>query len=481
MTALKKILTIVLCISCTALAGCGSSTTENKQSTLEDITIVSEASTSEAQSDQPTSDETTDPSTDESKTEPSNESSKEVLSSVDPNIDKNESSQEVVSNTNDESQENDPEVTGDEPDDDDQNSEVTHEVSHTSKTESSKKPDYSEPKYYSQPSEYSKPVEESKPIESSKPVEQSKPTEVSKPAEQSKPATVNVNSITLNKTSLTMTVGESNNLNADLNAAINPSNATNKSVSWSSSDNRVATVSNGTVVAKGAGTATITAKSNNGKTASCSVTVKAKSTSKIKVTSFKLTDEGCTCPLDTNEAYCCPEVTPAGADISDLKITYTNNEGNLITFDKIEKNPVQNRPNTDKYTIKFKYKKTSQDTKVTVTVNCGGLSASKYFIVRADFDSRYANYYPPFTQDKLKAIEQDMINYGLSKGFYYNDDLWLRWEGNKHYENGSFNFPVSTEMKYSYGMAFHDELMDSVEFLYKEYCEKRLQFKGHWF
>ena len=96
-----------------------------------------------------------------------------------------------------------------------------------------------------------------------------------------------------------MTVGESNNLNADLNAAINPSNATNKSVSWSSSDNRVATVSNGTVVAKGAGTATITAKSNNGKTASCSVTVKAKSTSKIKVTSFKLTDEGCTCPLDT--------------------------------------------------------------------------------------------------------------------------------------------------------------------------------------
>lgn len=91
--------------------------------------------------------------------------------------------------------------------------------------------------------------------------------------------------------------------------------------------------------------------------------------------------------------------------------------------------------------------------------------------MRSDFDARYANYYPPFTQEKLDAIKQDMFNYGFSKGFYKDDSLWLKWDGNKHYENSSFNFPVSTEMKFSYGMAFHDELMQSIDDMYTTCCE----------
>lgn len=53
-----------------------------------------------------------------------------------------------------------------------------------------------------------------------------------------------------------------------------PSNATDKLISWSSSNPSVATISNGVVYAKARGTATITAKSSNGKTASAKVTVK---------------------------------------------------------------------------------------------------------------------------------------------------------------------------------------------------------------
>lgn len=57
-------------------------------------------------------------------------------------------------------------------------------------------------------------------------------------------------------------------------ATISPSNASNKTVTWTSSNSSVATVSNGKVIAKGIGTATITAKSNNGKTATRTITVR---------------------------------------------------------------------------------------------------------------------------------------------------------------------------------------------------------------
>ena len=57
-------------------------------------------------------------------------------------------------------------------------------------------------------------------------------------------------------------------------ATVNPGNASNKTVSWTSSNTAVATVdANGKVKAVGGGEATITATTHNGKTATCAVTV----------------------------------------------------------------------------------------------------------------------------------------------------------------------------------------------------------------
>ena len=93
--------------------------------------------------------------------------------------------------------------------------------------------------------------------------------------------TVAVTGVRLNKTSLSFTgTGSSQTLTA----TVSPSNATNKTITWSSSNTSVATVSNGVVKAVGFGTATITAKSNNGKTASCSVTVNPIQPTGIKAT-----------------------------------------------------------------------------------------------------------------------------------------------------------------------------------------------------
>lgn len=64
-----------------------------------------------------------------------------------------------------------------------------------------------------------------------------------------------------------------------LTATVTPSNAANKSVTWSSSNNSVATVSSGFVRTVGEGTAVITATTNDGsKTASCTVTVTTRKT-----------------------------------------------------------------------------------------------------------------------------------------------------------------------------------------------------------
>ena len=66
-----------------------------------------------------------------------------------------------------------------------------------------------------------------------------------------------------------------------LTVTVTPSNATNKSVTWSSSSDSVATVtSSGLVKAIGVGSAVITVKSINGNTATCNINVKEKSVSK---------------------------------------------------------------------------------------------------------------------------------------------------------------------------------------------------------
>ena len=83
---------------------------------------------------------------------------------------------------------------------------------------------------------------------------------------------VPVDSVTLNKSALTLNKGGSETLIA----TVLPEDATDKSVTWSSSNGSVATVDqNGTVTAKGKGTATITVTSqaDNTKKATCAVTV----------------------------------------------------------------------------------------------------------------------------------------------------------------------------------------------------------------
>ena len=78
-------------------------------------------------------------------------------------------------------------------------------------------------------------------------------------------------SVSLSTSSKTLTgIGQTQKITAK----IAPSNITEKNVTWSTSEKRVATISNGIVTAKGSGKAVITAQTSNGKTASVTIEVK---------------------------------------------------------------------------------------------------------------------------------------------------------------------------------------------------------------
>lgn len=85
------------------------------------------------------------------------------------------------------------------------------------------------------------------------------------------PEVVAVTGVKLDQTTLTLNAGES----AQLTATVSPSNATNKSVTWSANNNNVS-VSGGKVTAKTAGSAIVTVTTaDGGYTAQCNVTVNA--------------------------------------------------------------------------------------------------------------------------------------------------------------------------------------------------------------
>lgn len=96
-------------------------------------------------------------------------------------------------------------------------------------------------------------------------------------------------SITLDETTLSLSVGDS----AYLTATVSPANASDRDVIWSSDDEAVATVTRaGKVIAAGEGSATITASSTDGKiTATCEVTVTERVANEFQIDSITIRDD----------------------------------------------------------------------------------------------------------------------------------------------------------------------------------------------
>ena len=126
---------------------------------------------------------------------------------------------------------------------------------------------------------------------------------------------VEVTAVSLSQTTLSIAKGGT----TTLTATVGPHNATDKTVTWSSSNSSVATVDKGTVSAIAVGTATITATAS-GKTATCEVTVTPKGISSIKL-------DKSTASLSIKEVLTLSAtIEPADADET---LTWTSSDENV--------------------------------------------------------------------------------------------------------------------------------------------------------
>ena len=130
---------------------------------------------------------------------------------------------------------------------------------------------------------------------------------------------VAVTDITLNYSELSMLVYEQENLVA----TITPSNATDKTITWASSNEAVAVVENGRVTAKKVGTTQITASTVNAKIAECIVTV-----NHIEPTSISLSATSCTLEIDETKEI---TATLTPSNVTDTVLTWTSKNEPVAT------------------------------------------------------------------------------------------------------------------------------------------------------
>jgi len=139
------------------------------------------------------------------------------------------------------------------------------------------------------------------------------------------PTVVSVTGVSLNKKTLSMTVGGTETLSV----VVSPTDATNKRVAWSSSKAEVASVDNqGVVTAHKAGDAVVTVKSEDGgKTDACNVTVTAQT---VAVTSVKLDKSEATLTVGGTVTLV---ATVAPENATNKKMTWKSDKTDIATVD----------------------------------------------------------------------------------------------------------------------------------------------------
>ena len=207
---------------------------------------------------------------------------------------------------------------------------------------------------------------------------------------------IQVLGVTLDKTSMSLTAGST----GTLTATINPADATNKNLTWTSDNGAVATVSQtGVVTAVAEGTAKITVKTADGeKTAVCTVTVTAKTSGSSSSSSSSRPSYPITTPDKTENGSVNISSTSAKRG-SVVTITVTPDAGYVL--DKLTV--------TDKDGKELSLTKKS-DTEYTFVMPAGKVEITPSFVKQAEEPSRV------FVDVKTGDYFYDAVQWAVGKG-----------------------------------------------------------------
>lgn len=221
-----------------------------------------------------------------------------------------------------------------------------------------------------------------------------------------KARTIAVKSVTASVSKSQLTVGDT----AQVRAFVSPKNATNKKLTYTSSNQSVASVNSqtGQVTAKAAGTARITVRSANGKTALVNVTVKNKIISVERIETGILPSATI---VKGNTARITATVFPTNA--ADKALTYTSSDETVAAVDNEGKVTAQ-KEGTAIITTKTSNGKSAE---ITVTV------VEKYEVqvqehtIQDGSDSIYGKLYAPKQEGTWPVVI-------LSHGYNQNHGLF---------------------------------------------------------
>lgn len=245
-------------------------------------------------------------------------------------------------------------------------------------------------------------------------------------------ATIAVTGVTMEKTEITLTEGDTEMLVAK----VAPDDATNKKVTWSTSDASVAKVDdNGTVTAVKAGTATITVKTEDGgKTATCKVTVTAKS---LSVESVTLDKTSATLEIGGTVTL---SATVLPADATNKSVTWSTSDKNVATV----------APLGATATVKAQKEGTAT---ITVTTADGGKTATctvtvkKTVVVGTAVDLGLSVKWADMNVGATKPEEAgDLISWGeTSPKEVYSEAAFKWWTPNNKYSAANHKWVLDPE------------------------------------
>ena len=246
-----------------------------------------------------------------------------------------------------------------------------------------------------------------------------------------------VTGIQLNKTSLSLSVGSSEKIIA----TITPGNATNKDVTWSSSNSSIASVdTNGTIKGIATGTATITAKTNDGgKTAKVTVTV-----TPVSVESVTLSKTSETVYLNSTNLTTTLIATINPSNATNKTVTWSSSNSDVATVDN---SGVVTFKNLGFASITATVEGKSASYNVTVKkkaiIIVGASQVVRMKKNVSSYDSSYNHYDVDDNTLKIIALSGTGFGYQVGAGWTQIENFIKNYANEKSYYEFYIYFPIA--------------------------------------